>query len=132
MANHYQQSSSYLTLPEDKLDAAMEIVEKEMKKIEEDEDGWGYCGFTAEEKSDGIWFYGEESIDVDHLEQAVREVIEQLEIDEPFYASWSYTCSKPRVDEFGGGAFAIVRGKPTVWIDAMRKVKLLSESLLDK
>ena len=132
MANNYQESSSYLTLPEDKLDAAMEIVEKEMKKIEEDEDGYGYCGFTAEKESNGIWFYGEESIDVDHLEQAVREVIEQLEIDEPFYASWSYTCSKPRVDEFGGGAFAIVRGKPTVWIDAMSEVKNRCESLLDK
>ena len=132
MANNYQESSSYLTLPEDKLDAAMEIVEKEMKKIEEDENGYGYCGVSAEMIDNGIWFYGEETINVDELEQIAREVIEQLEIDEPFYASWSYTCSKPRVDEFGGGAFAIVRGKPTVWIDAMSEVKNRCESLLDK
>jgi hypothetical protein len=65
---------------------------------------------------------GDESINPDHVEQIARALIEELELDKPFYCSWAYTCSKPRIDEFGGGAFAIVRGKQTYWIDAMGAV----------
>ena len=59
---------------------------------------------------------------MEHVEQIARVIIEELEIDEPFYCSWSYTCEKPRIDQFGGGALVVQRGKDTKWVDAMNFV----------
>ena len=67
--------------------------------------------------------YSEETAVLAHIERAVKAVLEECEIDEPFFCSWAYTCDRQRVDEFGGGAFAVQRGKDTLWIDAMSAVR---------
>lgn len=121
MANNYCEASSFLEIPEDKIEKAQEIIDRVEKELEEDED-YGYCGCQAELEKGGVWFHGDESVDVNHVEDIARALVEELELDKPFYCSWAYTCSKPRIDEFGGGAFVIVRGKQTFWIDAMNHV----------
>jgi len=136
MANNYMQSSAFLNVPEDQLEQARTICQRIQDELENDDEDWGFCGVEwqvmKEGTQKGVWFSGDESINVDHLEDMARAVIEELKIDEPFHASWSYTCSKPRVDEFGGGAMAIVRGHPTVYIDAMSEVERLSKGLTAK
>ncbi|MHA2022802.1 MAG: hypothetical protein ACTSWQ_03985 [Candidatus Thorarchaeota archaeon] len=122
MANNYCEGSSLLKISEDKISKAQEIIDRVAKELEEDED-FGYCGCQAEVQTHGVWFHDDESINTEHVEAIARALIEELEIDEPFYCSWAYTCSKPRIDEFGGGAFAIVRGKETYWVDAMSSVQ---------
>jgi len=121
MANNYCEGSSFLEIPEDKIGKAQAIIDRVEKELEEDET-YGYCGVQAEVEDKGVWFH-DESINPEHMAEVARALIEELEIDKPFYASWAYTCSKPRIDEFGGGAFAIVRGKETYWCDAMWHVQ---------
>mgnify|MGYP003589551477 CR=1 FL=1 len=70
-------------------------------------------------ESEGVWFHVEESGNTDHVEAIARALLEELEMDEPFVCSWAYTCSKPRIDEFGGGAMVVRRGHETIWVDAM-------------
>ena len=133
MANNYTESSSFLAVPKEKLPEAQEIIARIIGELENEEEE-GYCGCSAEveglegEQPCGVWFHGEESINVDHVEMIARELIERLELDEPFFCSWAFTCSKPRIDEFGGGAFVIKRGYETYWCDARSHVEQQLES----
>ena len=118
MANNYCEGSSFLKVPEDKLEKAQVIIDRVEAEMENDENGDGYCGCQAELEKTGVWFHGDESINVEHAEIIARALVEELELDGKFTCSWAYTCSKPRIDEFGGGAFCIERGKDTRWVDA--------------
>ena len=117
MANNYCESSSKLYLKPEHLEKAREILARVAGEIEADpEDS---LGVLIDVDDDGVWFRGEESINPDNVAMVAQELLDELEIDEPFVFSWSYTCSKPRIDEFGGGACALKRGQPAYWVDAM-------------
>jgi hypothetical protein len=118
MANNYCESSSLFSFPVEKQKQAEKIVEAVNKSLEEDEDE-GYVGYKADFEEDGLWIRHDESITPVHVVQLIQALLDGLEIDEPFVFSWSYTCSKPRIDEFGGGACALKRGKEPYWIDAL-------------
>jgi hypothetical protein len=119
MANNYCEASSFLKIPEDKINRANEIIDRVIAELEEDE---GYCGCNVTVEKDGVWFCGDESINVEHVEPIARALIDELELDDEFICSWAYTCSKPRIDEFGGGAFGVKRGHDTIWVDATMDV----------
>lgn len=124
MANNYTETSAFLDIPEDKRERAEAVLAEARKLVEDDDpDMPGWCECETELEKSGIWFYSYESVNPDHAEVIARHVIETLEIDEPFYMAWSHTCSKPRIDEFGGGAFVVMRGEPTFWVDAMYAVR---------
>jgi len=123
MANNYCESSSFLKVPEDKIEKAQVIIDRVINELENDEDGDGYCDCQAEVEKTGVWFHGDENINPEHVAEVARALIEELEIDSKFTCSWAYSCSKPRIDEFGGGAFCIERGKPTRWINAVNEAE---------
>lgn len=131
MANNYTQFSSFLPVPAQQIDQARAIVERETEKMQ-DADDVGYCGTLAHMEADGVWFHEDESGTPEHVEIIARALVEELEIDEPFICSWAYTCSKPRIDEFGGGAFLVRRGKQTLWCDADRQVRAADERRLSR
>lgn len=105
-------------LTPEQLELAKPIVERITKEIEGTEDEEQPLGVQVTFEADGIWFYHDESIDVENLAMLVQALLDELEIDAPFVFSWSYTCSKPRLDEFGGGACALKRGEEPFWVDA--------------
>jgi hypothetical protein len=122
MANNYCSSSSFMEIPKEKMQKAMDLCVKITTEIANSEDGC--CNVCWESQEDGIWFYDdEEYINIDHLAEIADKLIEELKIEEPFFASWSYTCSKPRIDEFGGGAFVKQLGQPVYFVDAMEHVR---------
>ena len=114
MANNYCESSSKLKLTHEQLTTAIPIAEKVMAEIEKE----GHLGVVVEYEDDGIWFHDEESIVPEQVVQIAQAVLDGLEIDEPFVFGWCFRCDKPRVDEFGGGACCVRRGKPAFWVDA--------------
>ncbi len=126
MADNYTQFSAFLQVPADKMDLARVIIDRETERLQED-DEYGYCDNLACMDRDGVWFHTEESGNPEQVEIVARALVEELKIDEPFICSWAYTCSKPRIDEFGGGALLVRRGKPTIWCDAERKVRSIDE-----
>ena len=117
MANNYLEYSAFLEIPPAKIGQARAIVERETAKLKS-EDEWGYCEAGAVVEAKGVWFHAEESGNTDHVEAIARALVEELEISKPFVCTWAYTCSSPRIDEFGGGALLIRRGCDTIWIDA--------------
>jgi hypothetical protein len=129
MANNYLQSSSMLAISEDQHAQAQAIIEKFMKQFDEDDtvqDACVYCGIQVELEPDGVWIYGEESFDVDQAACLAQMLVDGLEIDEPFIFSWAYTCSKMRIDEFGGGACLVRKGLPYEVIDARNYMEQLA------
>lgn len=116
MANNYVQTSCLLKVPAEKLEQARTVVTKCLQEIENDEDN--YTGFDISFEDDGIWFNGEECANADGIAFIAQSVLDELEINEPFVFSWAYTCSKPRLDEFGGGACALKRGQEPFFVDA--------------
>lgn len=122
MANNYLEYSAFLEIPPGKLKRARKIIEYKIAKLKAD-DEWGYGATDVDVESKGVWFHAEESGDIDQVEAIARVLVEELEIDEPFVCSWAYTCSSPRIDEFGGGAMLIRRGHDTLWVDALESVQ---------
>ena len=116
MANNYVSGSCILEFPADKAERAMEVAKRVIYEIEEDQDH--VIEVEVEFSDKGIWFHEMETFNPDTVAAIASAVIDDLELDDVFVFSWSYSCSKARVDEFGGGACAIAKGYPTLWIDA--------------
>jgi len=123
MANNYCQSSTFIKIPNEKLAEAQKIVDKFEEYAAETEDA--YSGFDVTCEKDGVWINGEESFNPDMAEMLIRELVETLNLPGIHICSWSYTCSKPRIDEFGGGAFGVQKSTQTVWIDAAQEAALI-------
>lgn len=143
MANDYTLSSSWIDIPKNKLEQAKTVIDQAFKDclileaknqgvdLEKEPD---FCNVNLEATVEGdnepdcaqcgVWIRDNgESFDPEQAELIARRIIEELEIDEPFCCSWATTCSKQRIDSFGGGAFALSRGRMTVWVDAMSYVQ---------
>jgi len=121
MADNYCQSSTFIKIPSDKLAEAQKIIDR----IEEDashDDEIRYLGFDITCEKDGVWINGEEIFDPDMAEMLIRELVETLDLPGVYICSWAYTCSRPRIGEFGGGAFGVQKSTKTVWIDAVQEV----------
>jgi len=114
MPNNYRQGSCKLSLSPTQIKRAELIVERVKAELDSNE---GYCGVSVTVESDGIWFYEEESFNAEHVTAIAQALLDELGIDEPFTFSWAYTCSKPRLDEFGGGACSVKRGEDPFYVD---------------
>ncbi len=118
MANNYTSFSSVLKL---KTKEEREWVEKTLEKLQamfDEEDGeypkwmeswkeWGYLGFDTELQANGLWIYTEESGIVDLVAEFVRVFLREFHPDKFWKMTWACTCSKPRTDEFDGGALMV-------------------------
>jgi len=122
MSNHYLQTCSKIDIRKGQEEEAIRIVAESVRAIVQD--GYEHVGINVNVEADGVYLYGKESCNTDHMEEIARALLEGLEIDKPFIASWAYSCSdmnKP--DEFGGGAMYVRRGVPTVYTDAYRHIE---------
>lgn len=64
--------------------------------------------FQIDLDTPGIWFYTEETFNGDDLAELIHELICEFSLP-PFGFEWANTCSKPRLDAFGGGAVWITK-----------------------
>ena len=108
MANNYRAFSQMIKeiTAEEK-----DWIENEAQKTEEDYDGYDYDGwlgfdyeFTAQ---NSFWIYTEESGDPSRVAQFVQAFLKEFRPSEVFVMNWADFCSKPRIEEFGGGAIVV-------------------------
>ena len=130
MANNYCLSSSFIPVEEDKIERAKQIVLRAITKLENSEDG--FVGYEAEVEEKGVWIHSDEYLTPEHAVELVQDLVEELDLPGIHVVSWAYTCSKPRIDEFGGGAFAVQKGKDVVRIDAAYAARKGAEALSTK
>lgn len=105
MADNYLLFSEEI---ETESDDAAKWIENQLKKATKSEDG-GICSFEREGAK--IWVYSEEHADVSRLEDVLAAYQKKFGDQKAIVLSWAFTCSKPRLSEFGGGATVIVGGK---------------------
>jgi hypothetical protein len=117
MANNYCESSSMFYLEKNQVEEARKILKTVCMELENDPKK-GYIGFETSFEPEGLWIHNFE-IDVEHVAILAERLVDELKIDKPFVFSWAYTCSSPRIDEFGGGACCVKRGEKTFWVDAL-------------
>ena len=121
MANNYQQLSSGFKL---KTIAEREWWERKLAvpafedNDEDDPDSdFNVRNYATIESDDNfLWFHFDESGDIDALVEVLQEFLKDIDPEGAIGFSWADTCSKPRVDEFGGGAVYIT-ATDTKWMN---------------
>jgi hypothetical protein len=104
-------ASNYLLFSEEietESEEAAKWVEQQLHAADSSEDG-GICSY--ERDGSKVWVYSEEYADVSRLEGILAEYQKKFGDQKAIVLSWAFTCSKPRLSEFGGGASVIVAGK---------------------
>ena len=109
MANNYTLFSSMLNIetPDEREWAARELDNRYEA---------GDADFNFEFDAKGLWIYSEESGDIEHVALFVQDFLDEFHPDRCWWFSWANTCSKPRIDEFGGGA-CFVTANEIDWIN---------------
>ena len=57
--------------------------------------------------ADGLWLYSDEHGDLEQVAEFVRAFLARFRPNQCWSLTWSSTCSKPRIGEFGGGALFV-------------------------
>jgi hypothetical protein len=123
MSDNYCDTSSCIVIEPSQVSKARSIIKRAEKEIEKEDD---YIGIittvetrspdeigiitTVETRSpdeNKVWFRGDENANPDHMMYIADKIMRGLKIQKPFKATWSYTCSKPCLDQFSGGGAII-------------------------
>lgn len=121
MANNYTLFSCFLPLPEEAIQYAKSLFENPPEEL------MGYhetLDFSHSTEKNGYWFFSEESGDPEQLADFIHHLVAKFDLP-PYGFDWSHTCSKPRTDEFGGGAIWITKEgfewmSTTCWLSEKR------------
>lgn len=89
-------------------DDAAKWIEQRLEAARKDDEG-GICSF--ERKGTKVWVYSEEYVDMNRLVDILAGYQKTFGDQKAIVLTWAYTCSKPRLSEFGGGAAVIVGGR---------------------
>ncbi len=78
-------------------------------RIEEIEDAGGaVCGLGEVDVVDeALWFHGKEYGDPRAVAEFARDFLKRFRPRDSLALEYAHTCSKPRLDGFGGGAFFV-------------------------
>lgn len=100
MADYFSQFSTTLALhTKENVAKALEIATFSLH-----EDELKYL-FNVEEHNDtSIWLYANDDFDMENVEEFIKELCTAVTLKGKWGFTYSYSCSKPRLDEFGGGA----------------------------
>lgn len=128
MANNYRQFAFCLKLRnKEEADWFVKTLKEASEK--EDEDGETCTDFDWDvgiEENFNVYFRDNgEFGNVEQIADFVEKYLKHFEVPGHFRISWADTCSKHRIDEFGGG-FAVVTAEGTHWFN---ETEWLSEKI---
>ena len=135
MANYYTQFSFAIT----------DLLPKEeawlRERIDQENDD-SFCSTLPEcefqidrDGSRYVWIHGDTGgSDLEVLAELLQDFLRKFRPDQPIAFSWADTCSKPRLDSFGGGAVFITKEdilwmSTWSWIAEQRKEKEVTNSV---
>lgn len=82
-------------------------------------------GFRYEQRDTKVWFSHDYSANIESLITVLECAMQHWDLD-PIGFEWSNTCSKPRLDAFGGGAAYITKERTETmntyqWLQSMEQ-----------
>ena len=114
MANNYTSFSFEVKCPSE---AAANTLEDSLAKAMESEDDDRWLNLDhAEAEDDTVWIASEEGTDLEFLADVLQDYLQHNDPHASIGFTWADTCSKLRVDEFGGGAVFITHDNQ-VWLN---------------
>lgn len=120
MADHYTQFSCTLDLQTpDNLAKAMEIFRPTEKSGAHDHGWFGFMACPSPEGGPGsLWLHDDGAGDVEELIEFVQHCGRTLGLTGRWGFQYANTCSKPRIDDFGGGAHVLdlATGETVSWL----------------
>ena len=75
------------------------------------EDDVHVCEVEKQPEGFDLWVYSDDECDLEELVRIVCDHQLVNESDKPWSMEYAVTCSRPRLDEFGGGAVICHRGE---------------------
>ena len=101
------------------IDDAEFVGTKFLHDYEDRQDSEEYAGFVWEfcEDHDHLWMHTSEGGNTGHVAHLAQKFLKKFDPQSHFAFTWAYYCSKPRLDEQGGGA-AVVTAEKIYWDDA--------------
>ena len=121
MANYYTQLSALFPVGSAGNVAQALAIYRQFRDELEENDGW--IGFVAEadEPPGGtdLWLHSDEDADIEHVIAFALRAAEALDLRGLWGFRWALTCSKPRLDGYGGGAQLLDLGerRSLSWMD---------------
>jgi hypothetical protein len=119
MANHYLEFSVLLPPPETNAAEVANFIENYSCPDPQDE-----LDFPIDLREDGVWLHTEEFGTPDLAADFIQAYLRHFDIDGGIFMSWATYCSKPRINEAGGGGFIITKdlmltsSSDDVWYEA--------------
>lgn len=114
----YQRLEQAMGITSDLHDPVYPVKDELTAKSVELADGMDeWLGFLVDVEDRGLWLRDDNgSASIENAVAFVQTALAWLELDTIVTFSWADTCSKPRLDSFGGGAVAITR-HATDWLN---------------
>lgn len=109
MADYYTQFSTELECgTAENAQAALELYEEERDAFERGEgDGLDFTAVIERSHPTRLWIYADESGSASHVAEFVSAVGQKFGLTGRFSMQYAETCSRPRLDGFGGGAVLV-------------------------
>lgn len=132
MANYYTQLSFAVVMPKEHYDwitrfdqaceqamcidimddSVIHEIDPELEELAKDATGYEYAGISMEymenETDPFLWIYADECANAEYIGFILQKYLQYFGIKDRFIGfEWANTCSKPRLDEFGGGAAVV-------------------------
>jgi len=138
MADNYLQYSAQitdLTIEERKwLQSKIDLIDAHESEDEREDDfnvdSDENYGSLVLEKND-LWLYSDEFGDPAAVADFVQAFLKKFRPDACFTFEWACTCSKPRLEEFGGGA-VFITADSTEWLTTGEWVIERGKEYLDR
>ena len=94
--------------------------------LAEGRDGFPCIEVVQMSRGRPVWVGSEDSGDVDYTADLVQAFLRRFELDLVVAFQWANTCSKPRLDAFGGGA-AVISRRNMDWFTMTTLVKAAAQ-----
>ena len=121
MANYYTQFSCIFDVGSAENSARAADIRRELETEMEEKDA--DLGFSMEQDLDtslgALWIYSDECGEPEHVIKFVLRCAETMNLTGVWGFTWALSCSRPRLDSYGGGAQVLDLGKRETieWID---------------
>ena len=112
MADYYTHFSFVVDVKNREQDDGLKKMLTQAKNEELNEETL-YTPWSCETKDDltSFWFHSDDCGQVDLIVDILAKWQEDFNYDQPICFEWANTCSKPKLDAFGGGSVLIYKGE---------------------